>query len=133
MEKLFPRTLASLGALTEFVNDYLAANGIPGSGNTVNLIVEELFVNALAHGRGGGENIVLDLSHDKGGVTVSMTDFEVEPFDITKAPEADIQRSPEERTPGGLGIHLIRRLASEIRYDYRDRRSTITVRTRPED
>jgi len=34
--------------------------------------------------------------------------------------------SLEERKPGGLGIHLVKRLVDHIDYEYADRNSTTT-------
>jgi anti-sigma regulatory factor (Ser/Thr protein kinase) len=34
----------------------------------------------------------------------------------------------EQRRPGGLGLHLIRRLVDSVAYDYSGRRSMITFR-----
>jgi anti-sigma regulatory factor (Ser/Thr protein kinase) len=33
----------------------------------------------------------------------------------------------EDREPGGLGLYLVMKMASEIRYAYRDRTSTIIL------
>ena len=42
---------------------------------------------------------------------MTLTDYDVEPFDVTAAPDADVDLPIEQRSPGGLGLHLIRRLA----------------------
>ena len=49
-------------------------------------------------------------------------------FDVTKAPDVDIELPIEQRRPGGLGLHLIRRLLDSIEYEYikENRQSRIT-------
>ena len=61
---------------------------------------------------------------------MTLTDYDVEPFDVTQSPEVDVTLPIEQRRPGGLGLHLIRRLLDSIEYDYskEKRRSRITFR-----
>jgi anti-sigma regulatory factor (Ser/Thr protein kinase) len=59
-------------------------------------------------------------------LTVRLTDFDVEPFDVTRAPAVDIDKPLAERQIGGLGLHLVRKMADTLRYEFADRRSTIT-------
>ena len=65
-----------------------------------------------------------------GGVETALTDYDVEQFDVTRAPDVDINMPIEQRKPGGLGLHLIRRLVDSMHYEYsQDRRqSRITFR-----
>jgi anti-sigma regulatory factor (Ser/Thr protein kinase) len=42
----------------------------------------------------------------------------------------DVGASAESRQPGGLGLHLIRRLVDSLEYDYSGRTSRITFRKR---
>jgi anti-sigma regulatory factor (Ser/Thr protein kinase) len=58
---------------------------------------------------------------------VCLTDFDVDEFDVTKAPDVDINRPLSERTPGGLGIHLVRRVTESLSYRYENRTSTIEM------
>jgi hypothetical protein len=65
-----------------------------------------------------------------GGVEVTLTDYDVEAFDVTRAPDVDVGAPIEARRPGGLGLHLIRRMVDAIEYRYSDatRESRTTFR-----
>jgi len=58
--------------------------------------------------------------------TVRLIDFDVDPFDVTRPSPVDIDKPLQERQIGGLGLHLVRQMASTLRYEFADRRSTIT-------
>ena len=49
---------------------------------------------------------------------MTLTDYDVDPFDVTKAPDVDVTLPIEQRRPGGLGLHLIRRLMDSVDYEY---------------
>ncbi len=51
-------------------------------------------------------------------------------FDVTRPPDVDIDAPIEQREPGGLGLHLIRRMADSVEYEYtkETRQSRITLR-----
>jgi serine/threonine-protein kinase RsbW len=63
-------------------------------------------------------------------VEATLIDHGTEPFDITQVPDADIGLPLEQREPGGLGIHLVRRMVDSIEYEYREelRQTRITFR-----
>lgn len=128
MERRFRRDLGSLGAIFEFVREFLADLGIDASqAFDLDLILEELFTNLLRHAKGGSGQISIALARSGSTVTLTLRDFDVEAFDVSRARPVDVRAPLEQRTPGGLGLFLIQKLADEIRYDYRDRVSTVTV------
>src|SRR5690349_6738645 len=96
----------------------------------VDLAVEELFTNMVKYGVGSSAPVRLEMGAIAGGVEVRLTDVDVEPFDITQAPDVDVNAPIEEREPGGLGLHLIRRMADSVEYEYAKerRQSRITLR-----
>jgi serine/threonine-protein kinase RsbW len=59
-----------------------------------------------------------------------LVDRDVEAFDVTRAPDVDVGRPIDQREPGGLGLHLIRRMADSVEYRYAQdtRESLITLR-----
>jgi anti-sigma regulatory factor (Ser/Thr protein kinase) len=54
------------------------------------------------------------------------------PFNPLEAPEANVQVPLEERQPGGLGIHLIRQIMSDLRYQRSDGENQLTMARRME-
>ena len=83
----------------------------------LNLVLEELFVNALRHGgcEGMQNAIRIQLQSTEDGVVVKYSDRGI-PFDPTTAPAPDLETSLEDRRAGGLGIHFVRELMSGLRY-----------------
>ncbi|MGH9806462.1 MAG: ATP-binding protein, partial [Terriglobia bacterium] len=96
----------------------------------VDLAVEELFTNMVKYSTTSDAAVRIDMMAVRGGVEVTMTDYDVEPFDITQSRNVDIKLPIEQRTPGGLGLFLIRRLVDDIAYEYsaESRQSRITFR-----
>ena len=90
-------------------------------------VVEELFTNLVKYSRGGRREILLELKRDGSRLAISLTDFDVERFDIRDVPEVNVELELKDRKPGGLGIHLVKRLVDDIGYEYIDGRSTTTL------
>ncbi len=133
MERRFPRELRSLEAIHEFVADFLAANRLaPSHAFDVDLILEELFTNLVRHNTDGAHDIAVALDRDGHDLTIRLQDFEVEAYDVTRAPEFDVNQPMSHRRAGGMGLHLVRQIADTIRYQYANRNSTITVTKRLE-
>ena len=124
----FPRTTAALETIFAFVAEFLAAEGIERErAFDLDLIVEELFTNMIKYSREGKDDIEVALAREAEGLRLTLRDFNVERFDVTGTPDVDISVPISERRAGGLGLHLVRRMADRFEYDYRDRVSTITV------
>ena len=58
------------------------------------------------------------LGRDDSQVTFSLTDFDVDPFDVTKREDVDVSAPLSERSVGGLGIHLVKKIVDKIEYQY---------------
>lgn len=128
MERRFNRRIDEVGAIPGFVSEFAAKNEIPDSlAFKLNLAIEELFVNTVKYNPQNHNDVLISLSKDADRLTIILTDSDVEPFDITEAEEYDTSRPLEMRRVGGLGIHLVRNIADEISYEYKDRQSKITV------
>lgn len=127
MHKDFPRHIESLAPLYDFAEEILEASDIsPGVRFPVHLAMEELFVNMVKYNPGVETDIAVELAVTPDGkVTVTLIDDGGVDFDVTATRNVDIDSPLEERTPGGLGIHLIQNLADELEYTYTDGRGEV--------
>lgn len=92
------------------------------------LIIEELYTNSCKYG---------SLPGTKPQVTVSLerTDHEIEiiftdsgpGFNPFQVPPQDREQPFEERTVGGLGIHLVRNLVDEYSYKRENGKNIVTL------
>ena len=125
----FARRIDSLEAVFAFVRPLLDAHGvIDADAYAIEMTIEELFTNMVKYNAAGSGQIELEIVCGAGAVRCRLTDPDSERFDITQAPDVDIHQSVEQRRPGGLGIHLVRRMVEAIEYDYTGRCSRISFR-----
>ncbi|HEV2040616.1 MAG TPA: SpoIIE family protein phosphatase [Casimicrobiaceae bacterium] len=126
----FRRSFDSIPDIFALTAEVFASEHIdPALLPSVDLTLEELFTNMVKYSASSAA-VRIDLAKVPGGVEVTLTDYDVEPFDVTQAPDADIDLPIEQRKPGGLGLHLIRRLVDCVHYEYstESRQSRITFR-----
>lgn len=130
MERSFPRSLSALCGLVEFTSEFFAREGLPADQRfPVDFAIEEIFTNFLKYHPDARGEIRVELVRGDDHIAVVLVDRDVDRFDPAAAPDANIAAPLDERRPGGLGIHLTRRLMDRIEYDYsaEDRTSTITL------
>jgi len=126
MHRDFARNFDSLTAIYEFAEKILADNDIGEAVRfPVHLAMEELFTNMVKYNPNNEGEIGVDVLVDSGAVTVEMTEFDVDEFDVTRPSDVDTGASLDERTPGGLGLFLLQNIVDKLEYSYDDRRSRV--------
>ena len=81
----------------------------------VAMFLEELLTNLATHGGSADEPAGIRISVDPGRVQVEVKDSGP-PFDPLSAPDPDLTASVEDREIGGLGLFLMRQIASDLYY-----------------
>ena len=122
----FRRSYNELESLFAFVHERMNAE----LAKTVDFVLEELFTNIVKYGQESDAPVTIDIRRIAAGVEVTITDTDAEPFDPTSTPQVDVNAPLEKRKPGGLGIHLVRKMVDAIHYRYsaEERTSRITFR-----
>lgn len=112
-------TTARLGDVVEFLNNGAReANLPPERLEELNLVVEELFMNVCNHAYPEAELGTVTVSYSIpacGELKVEIADRGVE-FNPLEIPAPDIRSDLEHRPIGGLGILLVKKLASSLIY-----------------
>ena len=112
--------------LTEFGRQHgLAPNVV----HDLNLALEEILTNIISYGYTDNREheIKVRLSVQPGEVKAEVED-DGQPFNPFDAPEPDTTKSLQERTIGGLGIHLVRKLMDGLEYKRQGERNLLTIR-----
>ncbi len=128
----FLNNFEALARATESALQFLAqAAASAGAVNAANLALEEMATNIIKYGYDdqATHEILLRLELVPGAIALTLED-DGHPFDPLRAPEPDIHLPLEEREPGGLGIHLIRKMAQRMAYERSGGRNRLTIAIR---
>jgi serine/threonine-protein kinase RsbW len=126
VHRKFARSIDSLGSIYEFTENALIEGRINDLAKfPVQLAMEELFVNMVKYNPETTSDIECEIETLDGKVTVILTEYGVQPFDVTQPRNVDIEASLEERRPGGLGLHLIQTMVDKLEYEYDDGTSRV--------
>ena len=95
---------------------------------TINLALEEIVSNVMlyAYPKGKTESVEVKAKKDSRRIIFTIVDSGV-PFDPTQAKEPDITLPTEDRPIGGLGIHLVKQIMDEIKYQRINDKNILTL------
>ncbi|HTR12691.1 MAG TPA: ATP-binding protein [Roseiarcus sp.] len=114
----FPGTLEAASEAEAWLMSQSGALGLaPDAEFAINLCVEELFLNAVWHGRANRAKI--SISSESGGVRVEFVD-DGAPFDPIAAPARRIRARNEDFQIGGYGTGLLQKFSRRISYNRDD-------------
>ena len=95
----------------------------------VKLALDEILTNIVsyAYADAGEHRIVTRFALEQKTLTIEVED-DGRPFNPLEAPEPDITQSLQERSIGGLGIHLVRKLTDKLEYQRQDGRNILIMK-----
>jgi len=122
--------MTELDRLAEAVERFCEDNDVPPkAAMQLNLVLEELFTNTVSHGYDGhvsdGLPIRVALEREGGSVLVDVSDGG-SAFDPIGASEPDLDLDVEDRPIGGLGLHFLRTMMTDLRYSREGERNRLT-------
>lgn len=127
--------MAALDDANTFVETFGGRNGFDERDVLrLQLIVEELFTNAVVHGYGRecDEPIELVLAIAGASITLVYQDAARahNPVATLPALQAKLAAPVEDRPIGQLGVMLVARIADDVRYMFRDGHNRLEIRLR---
>ncbi|MGK2855678.1 MAG: ATP-binding protein [Thermoanaerobaculia bacterium] len=124
------KELSGFSSLIPELDRFIADNQLePRIGYTLRLVVEEIVLNLIHYSKPGQRTneIRLYLSARADAVALAIED-DGRPFDPRSAPAAPLPANLAEAAPGGIGLHLVRTMVDELRYDSTELRNRLEVR-----
>ena len=121
--------LAEIGRIAPIIEDFCAEHGLGEEiAHAINLSLDELLTNTISYGFEDGEphsiGIVIEAPGDR--VAVTIRDDAIA-FDPTQAGDPDLDLDLDDRPIGGLGIHIVRAMMDEVRYERVDGQNRLTL------
>ena len=128
MKKFFKRDINSLDKIFNFLKSFWETINIGADElYEIELTIEEIFTNFVKYNSNTTNEIQIELLKQNSSLTIIITDFNVDPFNPLERPPYNTARKLEERPIGGVGIHLVKQYMDDIKYNYENRNSTITL------
>jgi serine/threonine-protein kinase RsbW len=124
--------IAAMRDVRGFVADFVTQHALEtDEQHRIMIVLEELITNLAKYGYrnrpAGNAEIAMQL--DAPHLTIEFTD-DGDPFDLLDAPRPDLDAPLEERDLGGLGVHIVRSLADEVRYSRAGGRNVLQLMRR---
>ena len=126
---ILQNSIDQVALLPAFVQDAVKASKLGAEmADSLNLALEEAVVNVIdyAYPEGTSGEVIIDAAVTDTALTFTITD-NGKPFDPTARPEVDINAGVEDRPIGGLGIHLVRQIMDDVRYERRGEKNVLVL------
>jgi len=102
---------------------------LPKLSKQLNLAIEEVVSNIIFYAYSDKKEhvITLEIKNQEKGICIQVTD-DGKSFNLLESGcEVDINTSIEERKIGGLGIHILKTLVDEIKYERRGEWNVVQI------
>ena len=127
-----PAILEQLEKVTNFVNQELKVDQLPEKViRQFDIAIDELFTNIASYayekGQEGAVTVQLEKEDSPPAIQISFIDSGI-PFDPLSHEEPDVSLGVEERSIGGLGIFLVKKIMDDVQYRFENGKNIITIK-----
>lgn len=121
----------NLSQVISFIEQHLdEMDCSPKAKMQISIAAEEIFVNIANYAYApkiGEATVRVEVSDAPLTVTITFMD-NGKPFDPTKKADPNISLPAEERTIGGLGIFMTKKMMDDVSYEYRDGKNILKIK-----
>ncbi len=130
-ELTVPAALDKLDEVLVFIESELEPLGCSMKAlSQINIAVEEIFVN-IAHyaykPEDGDATVKIEIDGESVSAIIQIID-EGAPYDPLAKDDPDITQTAEERSIGGLGIYMVKKIMDKVEYMRIDDKNILTLR-----
>ena len=121
--------LREIAGVAARIDDFCSAHDLaPQVGYGVNLAIDEILTNTISYGYDDDEphRIELIVRLEEATLTVVIVD-DSKAFDLSQAPEPDLEAPLEDRVLGGLGLFLVHQVMDSVDYQHVDGCNVVTL------
>ena len=116
---------ASIAAVSDFLDSCLEEYEIPlRVGYSLKVVSDEIFSNIVYYS--GAKYAEVLFENDAERINLIFTDDGM-PYNPMEAEEPDVTAGTEERSIGGLGLFMVKKMAEQVSYEYTDGKNQLTV------
>ena len=115
-----PGYFKNLAEIADFIDQAAAEAGLDERATyAVQTAVDEACTNIIKHGYGGEGRGQIRLCYEVRPTGLQITIYDHgSPFEPDQIPQPDLQAPLSERSPGGLGLFLMRRLVDTVDFEF---------------
>ena len=115
----------ALSEASDFLDSCVEEFDIPlRTGYSLKVVTDEIFSNIVYYS--GANHAELIFRNDTDRITLIFQDDGM-PYNPLEAEDPEITAGADERSIGGLGLFMVKKMAEQVRYEYCDQKNQLTV------
>ncbi len=118
----------NVNGFMEFIESYLETLPIdPQIIPSIMISCEEIIVNVVNYAYQNKEgNLSIEIETTSKEIKIVFSDSGI-PFNPLEIKEVDTSLPLQEREIGGLGIHMVKKLMDDVKYEYKENKNCLTI------